>query len=163
MAWERATSVSADDLTSGGVMAELTRLFTDTPVGTGIFVCYSGHCSATGALVLRGAPSTETITPAQLFKAWSTSKAFKAGGSLFLLLNCCHSGVWAVVARGREAERVWVQCSSLADLTTFDGAFPALWIEFAVGRITVAALRSRLPAPPAAYGPDRVDCTAGWR
>jgi hypothetical protein len=148
-----------DTLSSAGVMGEVNRLFGSPAPGQGIVVCYSGHCSATGALALQGkGGAAESVTPAQLLKAWSGSAAFKAGGSLFLLLNCCHSGIWAVATRAREAERVWVQCSSPADLTTFDGPFPALWIEFAVGRLTAAALRSRLPASPAAYAPDREGC-----
>jgi hypothetical protein len=54
---------------------------------------------------------------------------------------------------------VWVQCSSPADMTAFDGAFLALWIEFAVGRITAEELRGRLPGSPVAYASNREKCT----
>jgi hypothetical protein len=155
----RGDSLVGETLTGARVTAELRRLFGSAAAGQGIVVAYSGHCNAAGAFALQSkGGAAESVTPVQLLKAWSGSSSFKAGGSLFLLLNCCHSGVWAAAARDRKAERVWVQCSSPADLTTFDGAFPALWIEFAVGRINASSLRGRLPASPAAYAPARESC-----
>jgi hypothetical protein len=82
--------LNGDDLTSPRVMSELNRLFATDANGHAIVVCYSGHCNETGALTLQS-NADETVTPTQLLKAWSGSAAFKTGGSLFLLLNCCHS------------------------------------------------------------------------
>jgi hypothetical protein len=109
-----------------------------------------------GGFRLRGdADAAETVAPAQLFKLWAGSAAFKAGGSLFLLLYCCFSGVWVDVAREMRAERVFVQSSASSTLTAFDGAFGGLWIEYAVGRLSAAKLRGRLPALPCSCAPAR--------
>jgi hypothetical protein len=153
-AYRPADDCSADDLTSAGVMAELNRLFGSPAPGQGIVVCYSGHCSETGAWALQS-KAAESLTPAQLLKAWSASAAFKAGGSLFVLLNCCHSGIWAVAARAREA------CGYSARLPASRGLSTAHSLRCGSSSLSaVSALRScKSRLQPTAYVPEREGCT----
>jgi hypothetical protein len=147
-------------LTVRKVTADLKDLWSTPQSNGGFVVCYVGHCGDNGGLRLKGAGDTsQTVMPVQLYNLWSASAAFKAGGSLFLLLYCCYSGVWVDVARDmareRKCERVFVQSSAPSTTTAFDGVFGELWIEYAVGRMSAVKLRNRLPALPASYAPGR--------